>query len=414
MPLIDFVIITALLEEFEAVRDALPGELVEISSGANIYYRTTLSSNRLNRKYQVVVAFQSKMGFFDAISLSKECIDRWQPAYIIMTGIAGSFHKSIKLGDIAVAQQIFYYDMGKAVDQKKAVAIEYRPQGYPCSATLIRQAERLSLDKGAAWQKKALQTARKAAAKLKAKGGTKTLIKQLEEHKGGVHFGTMASGSQVITSEEKKDELLSLHGKIIATEMEGAGIMHQAYYQDPTVPAIIIKGISDMADSKKKNLDKDGHFRKLARQNAARFVAEMIQTGTFPGLNTDAFELVPDKGSPPLARTLISRPATPNEFSFLSFPHLVVPQGALTGITIDIQIKGTAGTRLHQVVVQYTDCTNKLRKHEQEGNSQVNIAGCIAASPIGVYLMIAGEAQSITFVVQTFGTKKETTVHITP
>lgn len=413
MPLIDFVIIAALLEEFEAVRDALPGELVEISSGANIYYRTTLSNNRLNRKYQVVVAFQNKMGFFDAISLSKECIDRWQPAYIIMTGIAGSFHKSIKLGDIAVAQQIFYYDMGKAVDQKKAVAIEYRPQGYPCSATLIRQAERLSLVRGT-WQKKAAQTARKAAAKLKAKGGSKTLIKQLEEHTGGVHFGTMTSGSLVITSDNKKQELFQLHGKIIATEMEGAGIMHQAYYQDPTVPAIVIKGISDMADSKKKNLDKDGHFRKLAGQNAAHFVAEMIQTGSFPGLDTDAFELVPDKGSPTLARTLISRPATPNEFSFLSFPHLVVPQGALTGITIDMQIKGTAGTRLRQVVVQYTNCTHKLQKHEQEGSSQVYIAGCIAASPIGVYLMIAGEVQSITFVVQTFDSKKETTVHITP
>ena len=412
MPVIDFVIITALLEEFEAVRDALPGAITEISSGANIWFRTTLTNNHSNRKYQVVITYQTKMGAFDAISLAKDCIHRWQPAYIIMTGIAGSFHKSIRLGDIVVAQQVFYYDMGKAVDQKKAPKIEYRPQGYPCSPTLIRQAERLSLTRGA-WQKKGQQAAKRIIAKLQTQSGTKTFIKMLKEYEGAVHFGTVASGSLVITSESKKKELLNLHGKIIATEMEGAGIMHQAYYQDPSLPAIVIKGISDGADSKKAHLDKDGHWRKLARQTAANFVVEMMQTGSFEGLHTDEFDLSPEKGSPALARQLINRPVAPGN-SFLAFPRLILPHGPLTGLTITIEVKAEPPAKnIRQLVVQYVDGSNKIQRRTIENDHLVTISENIAPFPIGIYLMSLGEVHSLTFRVQTFDNEKEATIHIT-
>jgi nucleoside phosphorylase len=412
MPLIDFAIITALLEEFEAVKAALPGELVEDSTGANIWFRTTLLNSKTGKKLQVVITYQSKMGAFDAISITKDCIDRWQPAYIIMTGIAGSFHPAIKLGHIAVSQQIFYYDMGKSVDQKKTNKVEYRPQGYPCSPTLIRQAERLSLAKGG-WQKKGQQAARKMAAKLKSKGGGKTLIKMLEDHLGAVHFGTMASGSLVITSENKKNELLKLHGKIIATEMEGAGIMHQAYYQEPTVSAIIIKGISDGAYSKKASLDKEGRWRTLAKQNAANFVVELIQTGSFQGLDTDEFVLAPQKGSPALARNLINRPTAPDTVSFLSFPGLIKPQGPLTGVTIEIKADPNTAAQIRQMVIQYVDSTNKLQTLTVENNDSVTIEGYISRSPIGVYLMVIGEVNRLRFTVHTFGNKQAASIQIT-
>lgn len=80
--------------------------------------------------------------------------------------------------------------------------------------------------------------------------------KSLEEHKPQIHVGSVASGSLVISDEGKKAELLELHGKLLGTEMEGAGLMHAAFfYGDSPRSAIVMKGVSDTADKKKSQLD---------------------------------------------------------------------------------------------------------------------------------------------------------------
>lgn len=393
MPLVDFVIITALPEEFEAVKKALlPETLAADDHGTQVWFRTTLENRTLSRKYHLVVAFQSKMGAFDAISLTKDSIDRWQPAYIIMTGIAGSFQEEVALGDVVVSQQVFYYDMGKAVDQKDQ-SIKYRPQGYPCSVALIRQAELIAVS-NIHWQKKRR--------------------KMPQGHKSKVHFGTMASGSLVVASVRKKNELLRLHGKIMATEMEGAGVLHQAYYQEPTTPAIIIKGISDAADPKKAATDKDGFWRKLALQNAASFVVEMIKQGRFPALDTDKFELSDEKGGPSQARELINMPVSNGEVvSFLSFPKLVIPHGPLTGITIGAAAFSEGRPlEIRYLAVRYTN-NHGRQTVTKKGSHIFREQGHIGVDPIRVYLMIMGGADTLKFTVQTFDMKKEIEIRIT-
>lgn len=418
MSLVDFVIITALPEEFQAVKQALlPDELKTDDHGTQVWFRTTLENKTLSRKYHLVVAFQPKMGPFDAISLTKDSIDRWQPAYIIMTGIAGSFQEEVALGDVVISQQVFYYDMGKAVDnvdQKGQSMIKYRPQGYPCSVTLIRQAELIAVS-DSNWQKKGQLAAKKMAGRLKAKTktGASSKIKILQGHRSTVHFGTMASGSLVVASVRKKNELLRLHGKIMATEMEGAGVMHQAYYQEPTTPAIIIKGISDAADPGKAAMDKDGSWRKLALQNASNFVVEMIKQGRFPALNTDKFELSGEKGGPSPARELINMPVSNGEVvSFLSFPKLVIPHGPLTGITIAaVAFSEGRPLEIRYLAVRYTN-SHERQTVMKKGSHIFHEQGYIGVDPIRVYLMIMGQADTLKFTVETFSMKDEIEIRI--
>ena len=45
--------------------------------------------------------------------------------------------------------------------------------------------------------------------------------------------------------------LLSLHGKIAASEMEGAGMLAQTFTHEMPTPEMVLKGISDYADPKK-------------------------------------------------------------------------------------------------------------------------------------------------------------------
>jgi hypothetical protein len=60
-----------------------------------------------------------------------------------LVGLAGSFSKDVRRGDVIVSQQIFYHGPGKTTP---GVGVRYRPEGYPCSMVLIRQTQALSID----------------------------------------------------------------------------------------------------------------------------------------------------------------------------------------------------------------------------------------------------------------------------
>lgn len=66
---------------------------------------------------------------------------------------------------------------------------------------------------------------------------------ELTSYEPKVHFGLVASGNVVMKSGEDRDQIAGKE-KVIAFEMEGAGVWD-------TLPCLIIKGVSDYADSHK-------------------------------------------------------------------------------------------------------------------------------------------------------------------
>jgi hypothetical protein len=64
-----------------------------------------------------------------------------------------------------------------------------------------------------------------------------------EDPKPWIHYGRIASGDTVMKSGEDRDKI-SLEEKVIAFEMEGAGVWH-------SFPCVIIKAVCDYADSHK-------------------------------------------------------------------------------------------------------------------------------------------------------------------
>jgi nucleoside phosphorylase len=380
MPFVDFAVITGLVEEFEILREIFP-TFTEISENASIWYRTRVQSVNGNN-YEIVAAFQDQMGPLNAHNLTVRVIKRWDPAYIIVLGIAGSFHKSVRLGDVIVSQQIFYYDLGKVSSD----GIRYRPQGYPGSTVLIRQIEALRLDETVfdAWQRESQESAATKARKLRGGGKQKNKVKLarkvLREHRPEIHFGTVASGSLVIADRSKQAELLDLHGKIIGTEMEGAGVFHATYLQELPTPAIVIKGISDTADENKAHLDDERYWRELAKENSVRLTLNLIRRGRIKPLQTDQFTLDTTPGSIADARMMIPDASAPG-VSYLAFPNLVVPKGPLTDIQIDIDVISKTGTlEIIKLVIEYLDRSG-YRKTET----------------IGIYTMIRGTPEKIVF-----------------
>ncbi|KAL4995184.1 nucleoside phosphorylase domain-containing protein [Aspergillus recurvatus] len=78
-----------------------------------------------------------------------------------------------------------------------------------------------------------------------------------------VHYGPIASGNQVVKSAAKRDSLRRLYG-VYCVEMEAAGVMI-------SLPSLVIRGISDYADSHKND-----HWKKYAALSAAAYAKELL------------------------------------------------------------------------------------------------------------------------------------------
>ena len=59
-----------------------------------------------------------------------------------------------------------------------------------------------------------------------------------------VHYGTIASGNQVMRSAAERDRVSAELGGVLCFEMEAAGLMN-------SFPCLVIRGICDYADSHK-------------------------------------------------------------------------------------------------------------------------------------------------------------------
>jgi nucleoside phosphorylase len=79
-----------------------------------------------------------------------------------------------------------------------------------------------------------------------------------------IHFGTIASGNQVIKDGVIRDRLSSELGGVLCFEMEAAGLMNN-------FPCLVIRGICDYADSHKNNT-----WQPYAAATAAACAKELL------------------------------------------------------------------------------------------------------------------------------------------
>jgi nucleoside phosphorylase len=80
-----------------------------------------------------------------------------------------------------------------------------------------------------------------------------------------IHYGTIASGNQVIKDARTRDRIVEeLGGQVLCFEMEAAGLMND-------FPCLVIRGISDYCDSHKN----DG-WQRYAAASAAAYTRELL------------------------------------------------------------------------------------------------------------------------------------------
>ena len=161
-------------------------------------------------KNEVVTAVCGIGKVFAAIC-AEAMILKFDPDFIVNTGVAGSLTAKLKIGDIAVADKVVQHDMDTS------------PIGDPKG--LISGINKIYFD-----------TDEKISA----------LLSECVKAEGiNTMFGGIASGDQFIASKEQKNNILD-NFDAIACEMEGASIGHVCYVNQK--PFAVLRAISDSAD----------------------------------------------------------------------------------------------------------------------------------------------------------------------
>ena len=93
-----------------------------------------------------------------------------------------------------------------------------------------------------------------------------------ESEEGVIHYGTIASGNQVIKDGFTRDKLSAELGGVLCFEMEAAGLMN-------SFPCLIIRGICDYADSHKNK--KWQPFAAAVAAACAREILSVIPAGSY-------------------------------------------------------------------------------------------------------------------------------------
>lgn len=304
MPLVDYLLLTPLDEEWRTVRNVLcpiHGNITDRPIDQITYYLWKQPVNRppyTIGNYLIVGARMSRRTPGEALAsvVTSHSVRQWKPGRVVLLGIAGSLErKRLQLGDVVVSDEIYGYEVGDAVGKE----IHFRPT--------FNQIGALDYDRVRAfrddpvdypkWQQECLE----AAPDADLVGVTRP---------PELHLEVTASGNKVVKSVAFGRKLKrEINAKISAVEMEARG-MHQALYQEVNrIDALMIRGISDYADGRKTSLEKttkDG-WRKFCTANAARLLRAIWQRGPVPPLSPD-YELNLTMGD----HTRFRQPGIPN------------------------------------------------------------------------------------------------------
>ncbi len=224
-------IIGAMDEEVSQIKELLANVKITNKAGMEFFKGT------LNNKDVVIV--RSGIGKVNAGICAQILVDLFDVSAIINTGIAGSLHSEINIGDIVLSSDALQHDVD-------AVSFGYNLGVIPRMETSTFIAD-------------------------------KNLIKLADEccHKVctdiNTFIGRVVSGDQFVSSKDKKD-FISKNFNGYCTEMEGAAIAQAAYLNN--IPFLIIRAISDKADDS-AHMDYPA-FEAMAIKNSVHLITEII------------------------------------------------------------------------------------------------------------------------------------------
>lgn len=238
---VDIGIITVLAEETAAVLAFLSGlgdyRVSRPDTGLRFHEATVPAPHRPRR---TVLVQATSPGAVSAATLAGTLRSRYEPQFVIVVGIAGGVHPSVRLGDVVIADGVICYDHRRETDSG---AVRHG-QMYSVPAA-VRQALNAFFTR--------------AAADPGYLDGFQ------------VWRGPIGSGDAAVASSAVRTYLLAANDKTLAVEMAAAGVAHEFAERPAQGGWLTVRGISDVADNAKNDA-----YRIRASANAATVLWKLI------------------------------------------------------------------------------------------------------------------------------------------
>lgn len=275
---VDFGIVTALEDEATAIEEKLNSSVV-VEKNKQLY-RLGYYCTGSGVIYSVAVCRHVNMGSVPSALVTADLINQFNPKHVVLLGIAaglpeikpitGNKKDNLQKGDVVYATAISPYEYKKYKEiidengsesshknasQKREVTREDRTR--PCTQFLIELADLVAKE----WK-----------STMRHKIDTVTPEEEMRAY--SLAFGgVVASGCKVIADSTTMNEIAEaekqLNRKLIALEMEGEGVAEAATRKN--TPFILIKGISDMGNTKKND-----EWHIYAAQQSVKFFINML------------------------------------------------------------------------------------------------------------------------------------------
>lgn len=254
--MIDVLLLAPMPDDQAALLDLLPtARRLEPTEQDNlVYHEAEIAATSGTRRYRVIVC-QCDVGRPQSTGNATRAIERWQPRYVILVGIAGGVRGEVQLGDVLIADQVVDYEQQKV----ELAGVQPRDRTYPTSVRLQNVAKNLAQQEWLALSRLPHTT-----------GGTSV-----------VRHGPVATGDSVVAAGGFLAPVRSRWPKLMGVEMEGASVA-LAVLQSPHRPDfMMVRGVSDLADDQKK-VEQEAGWRPYARHIAACYALALVKSGLLP------------------------------------------------------------------------------------------------------------------------------------
>nr|MDQ3820916.1 glycosyltransferase [Acidobacteriota bacterium] len=153
----------------------------------------------------------------------------FDPDCVLLVGLAGGVSNDLALGDVVIANSVIHYEPARLSDSSVSPRFKVIYNSPPSFMTLARKASNEPVE-------------------------LHIELKDYPEKRPRVFIGSIASGEKVFLSHSQFDETFKDWAKVIAVDMEGAGVAEAVVNYSKVVPFAIVRGVADKLDQSKNDL----------------------------------------------------------------------------------------------------------------------------------------------------------------
>lgn len=256
---VDIAIVTAVDEEFDAVRQSYENwQSYNIENDPAMYFITEIQTNEGHSK-KVLLTKLCDMGMTAASNAVTKVILHFNPKRVYMVGICGGVRNEVELCDVIVTTQTWDYGSGKikpkAGDQKSYYEFEPSPKQITTKPEIITNLTYSGED-----------ILRTVVNEWNTIHKDKSLVSSLK-------FCPMPSGASVICDPSLFEEIIKpQHRKCKGFDMETFGVYYAVQYTSTkSIDFISIKSVSDFADT-----EKDDNYHEACCYLSSNFLKKCI------------------------------------------------------------------------------------------------------------------------------------------